>query len=779
MKHLLSKFLVYLYFLFVFKANCQQECPLLRLQHYEKKIFSQNGEDGILIALINFLGVKYRNYVEFGVQDGTECNSRVLREYFNFTGLMMDGDFDNYDINLNKEFVTVSNIHELFKKYHIPEYFDVLSIDTDMYDWWILAKILAIGYKPRIIVAEVNPTIGLRETELKPYFSEINFLPLTVTHPNNSMQSVWDMTRYSGANPAAYHLLAQHAGYELVYCESCGVNCFLVLKSEMPKECQNAFFPVPHVSMPCFGTYDGDMVIAGHKVDTQYRRPIQLTQSIVQDALADSLDPTVISELSVTHGVDPIPNNEQQCRTSSEWFSKYNSTNKYPSTTQVENLFSLSSNCLHFGIMSKFSETYCHRLNDEISAMAVTLINHRNFAVAAELLSYGFRLYPNNKIFEQLHMFSMSLSILSSRILTISTRSVTAEFHRHGQLTTKKSLLSVSICDNINDLALKFINSNNYQLDSHPYIVDMIYSDIQSNILRGSPYDVLYYIRGTNNTERGKDIPKIPQFLEYTIQDVKNEVMDFCKKKGTNIIILGAPKSGIDHLANVLIKNSHVADIGLTSSQIVHDINAKLLDSLGCTDSLVSYDSSCLNALYQLSIGDISPIRITSAERDQLLQTIHQFQYQNGLSKIFAHPLFSFVSYFWLASLRDVTVVFAIPENPTRAISCYAEEKNISDNMAVEIWMFHFAAAINTIRHQNSIILYFYGENNAAGDREVADFLGFHDEILIDQFSNDFSGDIGCSNRGDTIVLPTWLTQCFDSLRVDQRSLFEKCIAPF
>ena len=44
-----------------------------------KKVFSQNDEDGALEAVFFHIGVTDKVYVEFGVEDCTECNSRYLR----------------------------------------------------------------------------------------------------------------------------------------------------------------------------------------------------------------------------------------------------------------------------------------------------------------------------------------------------------------------------------------------------------------------------------------------------------------------------------------------------------------------------------------------------------------------------------------------------------------------------------------------------------------------------------------------------------------------------
>ena len=59
------------------------------LSLFENKIFSQNGEDGITMKLVDLIyncdnNNKY--YVEFGVENGNECNTRILREKYNWKG---------------------------------------------------------------------------------------------------------------------------------------------------------------------------------------------------------------------------------------------------------------------------------------------------------------------------------------------------------------------------------------------------------------------------------------------------------------------------------------------------------------------------------------------------------------------------------------------------------------------------------------------------------------------------------------------------------------------
>ena len=50
-----------------------------RLHHSEKRVYSQNKEDGVIYELTQLLDLNYNKfYVEIGTQDGVECNSRLF-----------------------------------------------------------------------------------------------------------------------------------------------------------------------------------------------------------------------------------------------------------------------------------------------------------------------------------------------------------------------------------------------------------------------------------------------------------------------------------------------------------------------------------------------------------------------------------------------------------------------------------------------------------------------------------------------------------------------------
>ena len=75
----------------------------------------------------------------------------------------MDGGNYNPEINLQQEMIYAENINDLFKKYHVPHHFDLLSIDIDFNDYWV-CKALDTSFRPSVIVAEINASLGSKES---------------------------------------------------------------------------------------------------------------------------------------------------------------------------------------------------------------------------------------------------------------------------------------------------------------------------------------------------------------------------------------------------------------------------------------------------------------------------------------------------------------------------------------------------------------------------------------------------------------------------------------
>jgi len=62
------------------REESKRQESALNLMNYGKKRYSQNSEDGIIEEIFRRVGTTNRFFVEFGVEDGTENNTRFLLE---------------------------------------------------------------------------------------------------------------------------------------------------------------------------------------------------------------------------------------------------------------------------------------------------------------------------------------------------------------------------------------------------------------------------------------------------------------------------------------------------------------------------------------------------------------------------------------------------------------------------------------------------------------------------------------------------------------------------
>jgi hypothetical protein len=124
-------------------------------------LYSQNDEDGALLQTLQCMGGHgSKEYFEFGSENGSEVNTRILRELYGWHGHLLDGSNENSAISLHREYFTPSNIVSLMKKYNVGKELDVLSVDCDIDDFYITREILLGGYRPRVIINEFNINFG-------------------------------------------------------------------------------------------------------------------------------------------------------------------------------------------------------------------------------------------------------------------------------------------------------------------------------------------------------------------------------------------------------------------------------------------------------------------------------------------------------------------------------------------------------------------------------------------------------------------------------------------
>lgn len=239
---------------------------IIDLSLFEYRIFSQNGEDGIIIKLLELIydenNNKNKYYVEFGVENGNECNTRILREKYNWNGLQMDGTNENFNINLRKEFITKENITELFLKYNVPKTINILSIDIDFNDFYCLNEILK-KYKCDIIICEYNSTHHFDEDKIVQY----------------DKNGKWDGSNYFGASLLSLNVLCEIYNYSLIYCNSTGVNCFFI-HDDIIKTKNLNFLNCKNVSKIYRPPYYGNGPRHGHRHDSLNRTYITSGKAI-------------------------------------------------------------------------------------------------------------------------------------------------------------------------------------------------------------------------------------------------------------------------------------------------------------------------------------------------------------------------------------------------------------------------------------------------------------------------------------------------------------------
>jgi hypothetical protein len=202
------------------------------LQANEFRVFSQWGEDGIIQHLVRQIGLKRDVFIEFGVENYVESNTRFLLSNDNWAGLIIDGSEENIQFvrndpiywrhNLKAEcsFITAENINDLISRNGIRGDIGLLSVDIDGNDYWVWKAIDVVN--PVIVVAEYNARFGPTEAVTTPY--DPKFVRSTAHHSYI----------YYGASLAALTALGKEKGYVLVGCNSAGNNAFFVRADRVP-----------------------------------------------------------------------------------------------------------------------------------------------------------------------------------------------------------------------------------------------------------------------------------------------------------------------------------------------------------------------------------------------------------------------------------------------------------------------------------------------------------------------------------------------------------------
>ncbi len=196
------------------------------LHEVEFSVFSQWGDDGIIQYLIHKLGLKQSSFVEFGVQNYLESNTRFLLMNNNWRGLVIDASehdigvikrdaiYWNYDITAVCHFIDRDNINSILKTNGFTGEIGLLHIDIDGNDYWIWEAINEVN--PVIVIMEYNSLFG-------------DSRPISIPYDKSFYASEAHYSRiYFGASIAALCHLAGKKGYTFIGSNSNGNNAYFI-----------------------------------------------------------------------------------------------------------------------------------------------------------------------------------------------------------------------------------------------------------------------------------------------------------------------------------------------------------------------------------------------------------------------------------------------------------------------------------------------------------------------------------------------------------------------
>lgn len=190
--------------------------------NHKFKKYSQYGEEGYLKFILKNIGIKSKYVVDIGANNGTYLSNTKLFRNEGWKSILIDGQ---QFPGIHQHYVSADNIVEILNSYRCPNEFDLLSIDIDGQDYWVLRELLR-EFRPRLIISEYNSEFtDSRTIEYDPNF-------------------VFKATDHYGYTFEAGLKLADEFGYRVIF-QNSNLNMYYLRKDEMEDPDIDIFVPHP------------------------------------------------------------------------------------------------------------------------------------------------------------------------------------------------------------------------------------------------------------------------------------------------------------------------------------------------------------------------------------------------------------------------------------------------------------------------------------------------------------------------------------------------------
>lgn len=173
----------------------------------------------------------HTSFIEFGVENYQESNTRFLLLNNHWQGLVLDGSethmaftrgqwyFPRHALQARQAFITAENIEGLLAGSGLGTRPGLSHIDIDGNDYWVWRAIKAC--RSDIVIVEYNGVFGAERAITVPYDPAFQ---RTRAHHSNL---------YFGASLAALRTLAEEKQYTFVGCNGAGNNAYFVANDAM------------------------------------------------------------------------------------------------------------------------------------------------------------------------------------------------------------------------------------------------------------------------------------------------------------------------------------------------------------------------------------------------------------------------------------------------------------------------------------------------------------------------------------------------------------------